>query len=404
MISGGALSMYFSLHPDIIWGPEHPLYGNLLYFRAGVVLEVLFFSMGLGYKHKLDEKNKVILETQLQSKREELKLANELDELKSKLFANISHEFRTPLTLIMGPLKQMLSRQQLDIHGLTAAVNNSERLHRLISQLLDLSRFDAGKMTLENTTSDFLAFLRRVTSSFCALAETKRIMFCQAFPSGCVFANFDHDKIEKILYNVLSNAFKFTPSGGEVNFTVTERTSLIWEIVIADNGKGIPSADLKHIFERFNRSWAQGLYQYEGSGIGLALTHELIKILGGQISVQSEPEKGSVFTILLPIEKSTDSGKVTLPDIDYSITNNKHSEEDVQEEDLPLSRQSVLIVEDNAELLHYIGACLKNQYHILEAGNGRQGLGISLNEVPDLIISDLMMPEMDGIEFCRGNS
>lgn len=342
-----------------------------------------------------------IYNTRLRAKELVNRKNQELESMRSQFFANISHEFRTPLTLILGPVKHMLETRKLDEESLRIVMRNAGRLERLISQLLDLSRFEAGKMQVDKKTSDFYSFIRAVTSSFRSAAARKNIRFEQFIPEDPLPATFDHDKVEKIIYNLLSNAFKFTPEDGLVTIAVKPQHDNIYCLEISDTGKGIPASEFDHIFERFNRSWAEGKYQYEGSGIGLALTKEMVDILGGEIKVTSKPEEGAVFNVSIPLEAAeqitADEGaEITeSPEPDDVL---HHSEEETAD---IISGPVVLLVEDNADLRQYIRLCFTEQYRVIEAENGKQGFDRCLEEMPDLVISDLMMPELDGIELCK---
>lgn len=342
-----------------------------------------------------------VYRTKLQAKEIVNRKSLEFEAMRSNFFANISHEFRTPLTLIMGPVRQMLENKTFRKENLETILRNSERLERLISQLLDLSKFEAGKMSMELRTSDFHSFVRAVSFGFVTIAEKKNIRFERFIPENNLMVRFDHDKIEKILYNLLSNAFKFTPEDGHVTILVSHNPEGTCCIEISDSGKGIPESEHKNIFERFNRSWADGKYQYEGSGIGLALTKDLVELLGGAISVKSKPDEGASFIVYIPLTRDETYGTERPPS--HSVVQNADALADDKGgiNTATSSNPVILIVEDNSDLRRYIASCLVGKYNVVEAENGKLGLDKCIEIIPDVIISDLMMPEMDGMEFCR---
>ncbi|MEZ4773418.1 MAG: ATP-binding protein [Bacteroidia bacterium] len=334
-------------------------------------------------------------ELTLRLKEAEAENLREMDQLKSRFFANISHEFRTPLTLILGPLQQFITGTVQGEPGTlyTMMKRNAERLLQLINQLLDLSKLEAGKLQLNLSRSDIYTFLRVQAGNFESLAESKNIRFHITIPPHQLVTAFDKDKLEKTITNLLSNAFKFTPEEKDVWFAV-EKVGDKLEITIRDNGIGIPEDHLEFIFDRFYRVEAN---EYEGTGIGLALTKELIELHKGEISVSSEPGKGSVFVIQLPLHDDilTEETEIILPTSSFSAPSEEEKPIQKGKKELPL----ILIVEDNKDVRTYLAGLLQTSYRIAEAGNGQQGLETALSEIPDLIISDVMMPEMDGMAF-----
>ncbi len=344
------------------------------------------------------------LRNKLQQEHLALQKMQEVNTLKSQFFANISHEFRTPLTLIIGPLEKMLrQRSNGKKKELTIMHQNAKRLLRLINQLLDLSRLETGKLTIKKEEKELIRFIRTITSSFDSLADQKKIQFKKQVPAKSCTALFDPDKLEKILYNLLSNAFKFTPEQGSVTIAITFNVSdpdheLL--IFISDTGKGIENENLDTIFDRFYRTKESVKDEIEGTGIGLALTKELIDLMKGTIHVESEKGKGTVFRISLPIE---------ILEMKSSIATNAKKKrievfsEPLVEKEIPTDSNPVLlIVEDNEDLRYYIRECLGNHnYQFIEAANGKEGLEKAMETVPNIIISDLMMPKMNGMELCK---
>ncbi len=378
-------------------------------------------------KQRIEKQN-----AQLETQAEKL---TELDHMKSRFFANLSHEFRTPLTLILGPVEQALQEtpEGKARSRLRLAHTNAQRLLGLINQLLDLSKLESGKMQLRAAEGDLVAFLQNLAVAFAPLAERKRIALRFASTEKKLLVYFDRDKAEKIFNNLLSNAIKFTPEGGEVSVQLsvnsnqlplnTDHWSLItdhWILVtIKDTGIGIPADKLPHVFDRFYQVDASPTREYEGTGIGLALVKELVELHRGEVSVTSAEGKGSTFTVRLPLGKDhlapeevleiseqysvgSDQSSViseheamtpslqnsNAPSIQKSIT------PEIQERDL------VLIVEDNAEMRRYVRQELEPAYRVLEAANGEEGLAAALEAIPDVVISDVMMPKMNGYELC----
>ncbi|MDX2249890.1 MAG: ATP-binding protein [Bacteroidia bacterium] len=360
-------------------------------FLLGILLFILYQNKQKSQKREAE----MILRLQ-QAESENLR---EIDHLKSRFFANISHEFRTPLTLILGPLNQFLSGK---VQGEPAMLyrmmkRNAERLLQLINQLLDLSKLEAGRMQLKLIRADIYAFLRVQVGNFESLAESKNIRFHFTIPSHNLIIAFDRDKLEKTITNLLSNAFKFTPEEGDVWFAV-EKIGHKLEITIRDNGIGIPEDQLEHIFDRFYQVETD---EYEGTGIGLALTKELIELHQGEISVSSELGKGSVFVVKLPIDETSaplEAEELILsPKIIPTVSPVLPESSSRLNSNLPL----LLLVEDNEDVRAYLRTILQSSYKIIEAKNGNMGLECAQEAIPDLIISDVMMPEMDGIQFTR---
>lgn len=356
----------------------------------------------------------------------------ELEQVKDRFFANISHEFRTPLTLILGPIEDALSGTYgaLDPElrkRLEAMRRNGERLRRLINELLDLSKLEIGGMQLQAREGDLTSYVEEVTLSFSPLADRKGLSLqCQAAPDS-LYAYFDPDKLEKILANLLSNALKFTPEGGKVRVTVDEIKSSepagsSAEICIQDTGRGISEEELPHIFDRFYQIDTSASRPNEGTGIGLALTKELVELHGGTIEVESEEGFGTTFCLRLPLgaqhldpddladgdletevspsDKPVEIAGYSAAETDFdtsSIETDLDGESGSQDSPAP----TILLVDDSADIRSYLRSHLSPRYEIAEASDGKEGLAKAQNIEPDLVISDVMMPEVDGIELCR---
>jgi signal transduction histidine kinase/DNA-binding NarL/FixJ family response regulator len=353
----------------------------------------------------------------------------EVDRLKSRFFANISHEFRTPLTLILGPAEQGIesTREPSTRQKLHLIKNNTERLHSLVNQLLDFSRLESGTMKLQVRRNDVVEFLRRTVMSFESWAERKRINLEFHSEPDILEGYFDRDKLEKIVNNLVSNAVKFTPDGGMVRLAVKEsqfrdqparpnvgRSGGISDIrylnsltlSVSDSGPGIAPEHLSHIFDRFYR--VDETHTTEGTGIGLALTKELVELHHGTIAVESTLGKGSVFTVTLPIgesayrrEEITESPLPGERVEKLPVVLSPLGAGDVPAQTSPDGKPLVIVVEDNADLRRYIREFMETDYAVHEAKDGKEGYDRAIEMVPDIIISDLMMPKMDGMELCR---
>ena len=351
------------------------------------------------------------------SKFEAAKL-HEVDELKSRFFANISHEFRTPLTLIMGPVKRMqdASDDPQEKEELGLVHKNATRLLELVNQLLDLSRLESGSMKLQAAPEDVIPLLRGLLQSFCSYAERKKVSMAFASSAESIIVYIDRDKFEKIVINILANAFKFTPEGGRVEMSVGQDLRHV-SIRISDTGIGIPAEKIPKIFDRFYQVDGSHTREQEGTGIGLSLTRELVELHKGAITVESEEGRGSAFTVRLPLGKAH-----LLPEEICELE--KEQKEEQKETGLGLAafakatdetatgevpkvffkeagKPVLLIVEDNADVRQYIRHDLTGEYNILEGVDGVDGWHQSLSQMPDIIISDIMMPKMDGFALCE---
>jgi signal transduction histidine kinase/DNA-binding response OmpR family regulator len=406
------------------------------YIGYGVAIILVLYGM-----RRYDRK-RTLLKHELKLKDFEAEKLREIDGMKMRFFANISHEFRTPLTLILGPVEKLLSRvvRDDDQEELNIVRRNGLRLLELINQLLDISKLDAGRMKNQVQTLDLIPYLKGLVFSFASLAERKHIALKFEPAEGTITAHVDRDKLQKIITNLLSNAFKFTPDGGEVRVGVSivegaieggleqvhpEATKGFAEILVADTGVGIPMERLEKIFHRFYQVDDSHVREHEGTGIGLALAKELVEVHHGHITVTSEPGKGSTFRVRLPLGKehwkeeevveeaeSAEGrpGAVALPPQEVSAVEERVEEkrereegegEDVLDESSGDSRSLVLIVEDNADVRSYIQAFLTREYRVEEAEDGTAGLEAAMDHTPDLVVSDIMMPKMDGVELCR---
>jgi signal transduction histidine kinase/ligand-binding sensor domain-containing protein/DNA-binding response OmpR family regulator len=351
----------------------------------------------------------------------------EIDRMKSRFFANISHEFRTPLTLIKGPIQQMLSGDFTENakKQFRMILRNSNRLMQLINQLLDLSKLDSGEMVLRTSQEDIVPLVNGLTQSFESLAKQKNIDLQFQSSEDEIIAYIDRDKFEKIIINLLSNAFKFTPEGGKVSVSINLPTpqsppgrgskgvgysSPFLEIAISNSGPGISSDQLDKIFDRFYQADDSSVRRHEGTGIGLSLTKELVELHHGEIKAESEPGKATTFTVCLPLGKNhlhpdeiLETPTEIASEIDTGLiesTFTYESETETTTHQPAKDSSTLLIVEDNADMRSYMRESLESIYKIIEAENGEEGIRQSLENSPDMIISDVMMPKMDGFQFC----
>ncbi len=402
----------------------------------GIVLIIVFF-LWRSYRiikrinKQLEEKNEAInhQKEELAAQRDQLvemhQKLKEANELKIQFFTNISHEFRTPLTLIIGTLDQIRNPESQNDETqkkVSLMQRNAERLLRLINQLMDFRKLDDGKMHLHAHKHDIVSFLNEITQSFEILAEQKEIDFQFRSSIEKLEVWFDDEKLDKVIFNLLSNAFKFTPEGGSIvvecrlwNEDLEKAKSEMCEFVeirVKDTGIGIPPEEIIKIFEPFYEVEHKRRTHYTGTGIGLALSKSLVELHHGEILVDSSDGQGSCFTVRLPLgNQHLIAGE--MPDGDLSDAVFDHSTPLVTtpESDEPeklavgagrISQATplILIVDDNPDVVTYITSCLESQYRVDKAENGKLGLDKAIKLMPDLIISDIMMPEMDGIEFC----
>ncbi len=323
-----------------------------------------------------------------------------LDEAKSKFFTGVSHEFRTPLTLIIGPLEVLLDKTQDEKIKLDYAMmlRHARRLSQLINQLLELSKLQKGMMELKVAYSNFSQFIRSIVSSFTFLANELGVQLTLIEECGELSFNFDDDKVEKIIANLLSNALKFTPAGGKVSLILNEQLHRGGiEIKVCDTGKGIEPGRLKYIFDPFYQADDNNTHGLEGSGIGLSLVKELVELHKGSIFCTSVLDKGTTFNVLLPVNDNQELTSIKHPhitDTDYLGTP-QNSITPV----LPPKEALILIAEDNEDMLHFIVSNLPGHYKIIETRNGADCFEKANELMPDLIISDVMMPVMDGLEL-----
>ncbi len=356
----------------------------------------------------LEAKNAETLEQQRQLAAQAERLEH-MDQLKTRFFTNISHEFRTPLTLTLGPLEDSLTADgsgALSRQDLTMMRRNGNRLKKLIDELLDISKLEAGQMKPRRERGDLAAFTRRCAEPFQPLAQRHGVAF-SIHGYQPIDAAFDPEMLEKVIHNLLSNAFKFTNRGGEVAVQL-EAVSAGARVRVKDTGSGIPADQLPHVFDRFFQAEAGGAHG-GGSGVGLALAKELVELHGGRIHVASEAGFGSEFTIELPegqeevdASEGADGREAPRPDLceDAAFHEPEEGDADVIAETSD-DAATLLIVEDHADVRAYLTSRLSCHYRVIEAQDGAAGFALAREQVPDLVISDVMMPVADGFTLCR---
>lgn len=370
----------------------------LLYFLIAISL-ISYFLWLNNYKIKL--KNKL----EIASLNEKKKI--ELTEAKLNFFTNISHEFRTPLTLIVSPLKELLENDGFSpkvYKSLSYIDKNTTRLLNLINQLLDFRKAEYGLLKLKASHGNFVRFSKEVHLYFKEAAKEKNISYSFKTKYNEILFPFDRNKLEIVLCNLLANAIKYTKNGGRVTLEL-DHNHKNCIIKISDSGIGMKAKDVDKIFDRFFQIESANTASMIGSGIGLSFTKKIIELHHGEISVKSKPNKGTVFTVTLAMDSKKYEGEL---DESFLTTDNIKSYNTAElakkvntlniEED---KKQQILIVDDNPEILNYLSDVLSEDYAIIQAENGNIGLEKALIEIPDLIISDVMMPEKDGITLCK---
>ena len=329
----------------------------------------------------------------------------EIDKAKSRFFTNISHEFRTPLTIISGMIDQIKTKPELWLEkGSKMIKENTQNLLNLVNQILDLRKLESQKLELNLVQGDIVQYLRYIISSFQPFAKSNglQLHFLAAQPS--IQMDYDSDKMLRIVSNLLSNALKYTSKGGHVYFHIDKKeinNAEFLQIRVQDTGKGIPEDQIHNIFDRFYQLDESIAATGQSTGIGLALVKELVRLMNGSIKVESELEKGTTFEIQLPITTNSPVINVQTELPDYIAQVESSSQEVFTQGREPTENPILLIVEDNADVVQFLIACLEDHYHLLIARNGQEGIDKAIEQVPDLIVSDVMMPKKDGFELCK---
>ncbi len=333
---------------------------------------------------------------------EEARRIKELDEVKSRFYTNITHEFRTPLTIIQGV------NDQISEHDKETSLirKHSRHLLTLINQILDLSKLESNSLPINLIQGDIISYSKYLMDSFESLARSKELSLHFLSSEEEILMDIDPDKWQMILSNLISNAIKFTPTGGHIYLNIHQKSTKQLEVRVKDTGIGIPKDRLPYIFDRFYQVEDSSTRKEEGSGIGLALTQELIQVLGGTIEVKSTPGKGTEFNIKMPVTRQAplkENMPVLIEEPSLSVEENGVDIPPLVQDLTTLGEdtQTILIVEDNEDVRGFIYSILKHSYTLLTAVNGEEGIKMAIEHSPDLVISDVMMPLKDGFELCQ---
>ena len=380
------------------------LWRNILI--AGVVFLVAVSYIIYQLQRYRTERAQELLEAQRQLNEKQ----SAIDKLKSQLYNNVAHEFRTPLTLILAPIENELKKASNGSNeNLLLMKRSATRLLDLINQLLDLSKLESGKMSLRITEGDLTEFFKQLIAPFQILAQQKKIEFISTVQLPKQSYWFDSDALDKIISNLLSNALKFTAAEGKVTIDITSISNKKVSISIADTGTGIPLAEQQNIFSPFYQVPPTTSTRQPGTGLGLSLVKELVRLYNGTISVTSNPGVGSTFKIMLPVNQDAFESAFVLTETPEYQFNIERFEQDSDEErdqieadNATHSGDSILVVEDNTDLRTFISDTLrKGGYQVVAASDGKDGLAHAQQFIPNLVLSDVMMPIMDGIEMTR---
>jgi signal transduction histidine kinase/ligand-binding sensor domain-containing protein/DNA-binding response OmpR family regulator len=341
------------------------------------------------------------------------KQENELSDFKERLFTNISHEFRTPLTLILGPLEDLLQRRKLEPpvnKSLRLIQKQSKRMLRMVNQLLDFQKAESGSLKLTPHQGEIVSFCRDIFTLFADESIRRNIVYSFQAKEKYLSFTFDANKLEIIVFNILANAFKFTPNNGQITLTVAKDANNNCVISVEDTGMGISPNELELIFDRFYRGKDTNATNISGTGIGLSFVRELTQLHGGTIKASSNGTCGSKFTVVLPHSVSSEEGLIisnnTLAQINQESENMLNAslmmeDNDMLAQDHEQEHPIILLVDDESDMLEYVSDILSPSYKIVTATNGREGVDKAVEIIPDLIVSDVMMPELDGIELCK---
>ena len=407
IISGLFENTLSSLIPPL----SEPVITTFFVLNCSVALFLVYFCV-----HYYVAENKRILHVI----NEQTNKLMEMDQIKNRFFANISHEFRTPLALTIGPLEDALNNEYGPLNEtlkkqLAVMLRNSRRLLRLINQLLDISKIEAGEMKLNLEQHNLSTYLENLYQSYIPYAERKKIDLISDISDKDITALFDQEKMEKVINNLLSNAIKFTPESGRVKLSLNKldnKETPCIRISIKDTGPGMSQESISKVFDRFYQVDGTSTREHEGTGIGLSLVKELVELHQGNVTVNSELGFGCEFNVILPLKTDTLVSDKSLansleasstviemasiesaPDFIIKSDNNKTDQTQVI--------KTVLVVDDNKDIRNYVSNCLSPFYNVIQAEDGKKGLEQVNTFTPDLIVSDIMMPEMDGYEFCK---
>ncbi len=378
---------------------------NRLYFMSALLIIVVILGVFLYFilqekqqsNRMLEEQNLAILEQKNEIEKVSL-LAQKATEDKMRFYSYISHEFKTPLSLILTPTEDLLQRKSSDTKEIRSTLQliykNANRLLRLVDQLLEMRKLDAGKMELELSPNDLVGFIKDIVSDFRVKAKQKNIDLQFISPFKELFFCFDAEKLDKVLFNIISNAFKFTPNGGFIHVSILKNMDKI-EINIADNGIGMSTEEKSHAFDLFYRGNKKISL---GTGLGLALSHEFVALHGGEIILNSEKDKGTTFKIMLPVIESTQFLGEKTSTIASELSKEYEDSEPVfiQNDIKQTFENTIILIEDNRDLNLFLKQKLEKSYNVVVSEHAEQGWDEILSYIPDIIICDVMLPGMDG--------
>ncbi|SDF18272.1 Signal transduction histidine kinase [Mucilaginibacter pineti] len=395
-------SKEITLHVTILPPFWKTIWAYLLY--AVVFIGALLYIRRRGIQ-------KIRAQFSIEKEREEAQRMHDLDLMKIKFFTNVSHEFRTPLSLILAPVDKILKQMtDSDSRRQMLMINrNARRLLNLVNQLMDFRKMEYQELKLHKRPGDIINFIRDLSMSFTDVADQKGIRFVFDTDVKNFNTSFDHDKIERIMFNLLSNAYKFTHEGGQVSVLLSLKNQAgaggrLLEIRVMDSGIGIPADKQDKVFEPFFQHDIPGSMLNQGSGIGLSITKEFVRLHDGEITLESEPDMGSCFTVLLPLQELTaelfTDAPLLLDHDDEFLNDTEPAKNNQPKENRDGKKATILLVEDNEDFRFYIKDNLKDAFNIIEAENGKKGWQKALAQHPNLIVSDISMPEMNGIDLC----
>ena len=356
------------------------------------------------------EQEKIKVKQLIEQERREAERLHELDLLKIKFLTDISHEFRTPISLILAPVEKLLENKLSDdiAADIRMIYRNVKRLLNMVNQLLDFRKMEENELKLNPVPNDIISFVTETAESFKDIAAKKHITLHIEHERYSWNVLFDHDKLERVIFNLLSNAFKFTQNGGTVNLVtsvcVENALQPSFIITVADTGIGVATQDLQKIFERFYQPKQTNQILNQGTGIGLSITKEFVELHGGKIRAVRLPEAGTKFIVELPLVPVLDINGPDLSDKPIREVFNESQAPEIMQTaiaDISVKLPTVILVEDNEEFRCYLAKHLKQYYHIIEATNGKEGWQKTLGNHPQLVVSDINMPEMNGIELSR---
>jgi signal transduction histidine kinase/ligand-binding sensor domain-containing protein/DNA-binding response OmpR family regulator len=368
----------------------------ILYY-LGITLILLFAATTI--------RNRVRMRFQMAQERLEAKRTKELDEMKLRFFTNISHEFRTQISLIIIPLEKQIknTENEDDKRALKMINRNANRLLQLVNQLLDFRKLEVHGHKLNLSTGDVVQFIRETCLTFSEMYEKKNMHLTFSTVTEEIRMNFDEDKVSKIVTNLLSNAYKFTPVGGNIHVKLSlnnnQANQPMLRVSVADNGIGVKDEDKSKIFERFYQVGVPDT-KATGSGIGLHLCKEYVGLHGGEIWMENNGTQGSIFVFTIPIVNSTLTDIETHEKVE-TLSNHGNATEGLEKLGFVDSRKTILVVEDNEDFRTFLRESLMVYYNVLEADNGKTAFDLVIQHLPDMVISDVMMPETDGYELCR---